>query len=222
MTNQNNMGFDKTIDWYNQNAKKYADASIDAFSPQDREQLEEFSKLLKNNSKILDAGCGSGRDTVYLSKKGFNVIGIDMSSGLINEAKIRFPNYQFKIGDLRKLLFENSELDAIWAHASLLHFETIDDISQSLNEFNRVLKSEGVLHILVKAQKGKNKTAIVSDSISKHDRFFQYFTEREISNFVTKSGFNILRIEQYSEIDKNPKGRPGVDWILVLARKNEI
>lgn len=75
------------------------------------------------------------------------------------------------------------------------------------------------MHILVKAQTGKTKTAIVSDSFSHHDRFFQYFTTREMQNILKKSNFEILSICQYKESDKYPSGRPEVSLILVLARK---
>lgn len=212
-------GFQDTIEWYNQNAAKYADASIQSSSVHDREQFENFISKLQQNAKVLDAGCGSGRDSNRFFQNGFEVTGIDLSHGLINEAKKRFQKITFIEGNLLALPFEKNSFDGIWSHASLLHLEKVEDVQKALQEFHRVLKKSGVLHVLVKAQKGKEKTAVVSDSLSGHDRFFQYFTVEEIKNLLETSGFGVEQIHQYNEADRNPGGRSEVEWIISLSRK---
>src|SRR5271155_171080 len=84
--------FKDTIDWYDQNAKKYAEATY-AVSPDDL--INQFMNLLPNKPKILDAGCGGGRDTGLLATKGAQVIGLDISKGLLNEARKRNPELSF-------------------------------------------------------------------------------------------------------------------------------
>jgi ubiquinone/menaquinone biosynthesis C-methylase UbiE len=207
-------GFQDTIAWYNQNAKQYTQVSAENANP---EQIEQFSNLLPKNGKVLDAGCGSGRDTNLLVQKGLDVVGLDVSQGLIQEAKIQFPTLQFIEGNLLNLPFNNNMFDGVWAHASLLHLETIDEVKTVLKEFHRVLKNKGILHVLVKAQSGKQKTAVVSDAFSNHNRFFQYFTQEELTELLKTSGFTIRSIEQYRETDRNPHGRSEVQWILALA-----
>lgn len=209
-------GFQDTIDWYNQNADQYAQATFQTASP---EEIDQFAKRLSEGAKVLDAGCGGGRDTDLLSKKGLKVIGLDLSSGLINVARKTFPELEFIEGNMLSLPFSDSDFDGIWSHASLLHLETIEEVKKALSEFNRVMKLTAVLHVLVKAQTGESKTTIVTDSLSNHDRFFQYFTKTELQSLLKGSGFDLISIEQYKESDKNPKGRPEVEWILVLARK---
>ena len=92
---------------------------------------------------------------------------------------------------------------------------------KALSEFHRVLSSKGILHVLVKAQTGDNKTAIVLDTTSKHERFFQYFSQEEIKKLLEEAGFETFKIEQYNERDKDPKGRTEVEWILSLSRKGK-
>ncbi|HRN96631.1 MAG TPA: class I SAM-dependent methyltransferase [Candidatus Levybacteria bacterium] len=209
-------GFQDTIEWYNQNAEQYAQAASQNAS---LEEIDHFAKQLSPGSKVLDAGCGSGRDTDLLSKKGLNTIGLDYSSGLIKVAHKTFPDIEFVEGNMLSMPFSDSEFNGVWSHASLLHLETVDEVKKALQEFNRVMKQSAVLHVLVKAQTGKDKTSVVTDSLSKHDRFFQYFTKPELENLLKESRFNLISIEQYRETDRNPKGRPEVEWILALARK---
>ncbi len=209
-------GFKDTIEWYNQNAEQYAQATFQTASP---EEIDQFAKLLPAGAKVLDAGCGAGRDTDFLSQKGLKATGLDLSSGLIQVARKTFPNLEFIEGNMLSMPFPDQDFDGLWSHASLLHLETVDDVKKALKEFNRVMKQSGVLHVLVKAQTGESKTAVVTDSLSKHDRFFQYFTKQEVENLLKDAGFDLISIEQYKETDKNAKGRPEVEWILALARK---
>jgi SAM-dependent methyltransferase len=77
-------GLDSTIRWYDKNAKTYAD-NILGYS--DLNHARTFLSKLQPNPLILDAGCGPGRDAHILSELGAKVIGIDLSKGLILEAK---------------------------------------------------------------------------------------------------------------------------------------
>lgn len=209
-------GFDDTIAWYNQNAKQYARANA---AIADLDQIEEFSRLIPSKAAVLDAGCAAGRDSNLLSQRGFVVTGIDISSGLIAIARKTFPKIEFIEGSFLSLPMEAERFNGVWAHQSLLHLETPQDVATALGEFNRVLKPGGVLLILVKAQTGTDKTAVVGDSLSGHDRFFQYFTKEEVEGLLTQAGFSLIRIEQYGEASKNPRGRAEVELILTLGRK---
>ena len=53
-----------------------------------------------------------------------------------------------------------------------------------------------------------------------HNRFFQYFTKDELATLLKRTGFAVVRIEQYLEMVKNPVGRPEVGLILSLSRKS--
>lgn len=209
-------GFRDTIKWYDKNAAKYAESTLATAS---LDQINEFLELIPKGGKVLDAGCGVGRDTNIFADKGYEAVGVDLSTGLLKEAKKRYHKVKFIKGNLLNLPFPENYFEGVWAHASLLHLETVEDVKRAITEFKRVLKEKGTLHILVKAQTGVQKTAVVSDSISKHDRFFQYFTKDEMNNLLIKGGFGVVKLEQYRESERNPKGRPEVEWILGLAKK---
>lgn len=209
-------GFKDTIAWYNQNAEKYAKVNA---AIADLDQIEEFASLLPRGAKVLDAGCAAGRDSNLFQRKGFAVTGIDISAGLLGIAKREFPKITFVEGTFLALPFEDKTFDGVWVHQSLLHLETSEDVDKALAEFYRVLKPQGVLLILVKAQTGQNKTAVVADDFSAHDRFFQYFTQKEIEEKLKQTGLALIRIEHYKEIDKNPNGRSEVELILSISRR---
>ena len=205
-------GLKDTISWYDKNAEKYAD-SAERVLPV--ELLEKFLSMLPQSSRVLDAGCGSGRDSRFLHQKCAVVTGIDISEGLLQEARKRDENVSFVKGDMTAMPFADGSYDGVWSHASLVHLETISDVKKALGEFSRVLKTGGILHLFVKAQAGKEKTAIVSDSLSNHDRFFRYYTEEELRDLVATVGFGHLD----TTLLPDPHGRPEVTWIALFAKK---
>ena len=71
--------YKKYVDVY----KKYNENKILQFS------LNYFISLLPKNSKILDAGCGTGRDSLYFLEENFNVLAVDISKQMLEEAKNR-------------------------------------------------------------------------------------------------------------------------------------
>lgn len=200
-----------TIAWYNANARTYAKSVANMAS---FDLLAAFVNLVVPGGKILDAGCGSGRDAGLLQSSGFNVIGVDISTGLLAVARENYPEIEFTQGTLLNLPFENSCFDGVWAHASLVHLETTEDVKIALAEFYRVLKPNSILHIYVKQQLGTEKTSLVVDSISKSERFFRWFTKDELHNLLTDAGFTVISIN-----DNIGDNRPEVKWIHCLAKK---
>jgi ubiquinone/menaquinone biosynthesis C-methylase UbiE len=209
-------GLYDTIAWYDHNAETYAKAQG---AWPDLDQIDLFANRLPAGAHVLDAGCAAGRDAALFTKKGLQVEGIDLSHGLIEVARRDHPAISFRVGNFLNLPFPDDHFGGIWAHQSLLHLENPEDVRTALKEFARVLKQSGTLLVLVKAQTGTEKTAVVKDALSNHERFFQYFTKEEATELLTQSGFQVDFIEQYREIDRNPSGRAEVELVLATATK---
>ena len=203
--------FQDTINWYDKHAKEFAQKAGSAVY----DTMSQFTKLLPKGGKILDAGCGSGRDTMLFGQGGFDATGLDLSSGLIEEAKKENPECKFLVGDMRALPFPNNDFDGVWANASLLHFETRQDVEKSLQEFNRVLKEHGILYVSVKLQTGKEKTGLEEDKRFAESRFFQYFTPEEMHELLKDAGFTIVN----STIEQS-RSRAEVKWIQIIGEKS--
>lgn len=208
-------GFVDTIKWYNKNARQYADFT---YKPIVSDVIQRFIKLLPKNAHVIDAGCGAGGDCKIFQGLGIYVVGLDISKGLLKEAKKRNPRINFVEGDFLQLPFDNNSFDGVWAHASLVHLETEDEVRKAIEEFNRVLKIGGILCIQVKAQTGKEKTAIASDSLSNHKRFFRYYTEDYLKQLLMSNEFELIVVERNEDIH----GRKDVKWISLFAKKGNV
>ena len=105
---------------------------------------------IKEESNILDVGCGPGIITSDLAKIAFKgkTIGIDNNAGIVEQAAKSFPpsavpNLNFRVGDAMKLEdFEDNTFDIVHAHALLVH---IKDPVAVLKEFYRVCKPGGIV-----------------------------------------------------------------------------
>jgi len=113
--------------------------------------VKEWKK--KGIKRILDLGCGSGRHTVYLAKRGFEVYGIDIAKEGIKIAKEWLKKEKLKanlkIGDIyKKLPYENGFFDAIVCVRTLNHGK-IEWIRKTIKEMYRILKPNGYVFVTV-------------------------------------------------------------------------
>jgi SAM-dependent methyltransferase len=130
----------ETLNYYESNAKQFYDSTV---SIDMNDLYKPFLELLPGGGTILDAGCGSGRDSKIFIAEGFKVVAFDISPELVKLASnlIGEEVLQLSFSDLR---FEN-RFDGIWACASLLHVLKTD-MRQTLLKLSRALKQGGVLY----------------------------------------------------------------------------
>lgn len=115
--------------------------------------LRQFENLVGNAPKtILDAGCGTGKDSVFLASEGYKVVGLDLSSGMLEKmvenTSVEGVKASAIIGNMRSLPFPDCSFDGVWNAASLVHLSP-EAKKEAVGEFYRVLKPGGILHIWV-------------------------------------------------------------------------
>ena len=175
----------ETIREYEEKAEEYSKTRL-TIMPNVKELADFFIKQLKGK-RILDVGCGNGRDTLYFTEKGLKVTGIDTVPAFIKIAKSRMPHVEFKLMDMRKLEFPDNSFDGLWASASLLHIPKAE-AKKTLEGFKRVLKPSGVMFIGVK--QGEGERFVQEDNM---ERFFAYYSKKELEKLIKEIGFKILK-----------------------------
>lgn len=169
--------------------------------------LADFVVNLRGK-KVLDIGCGSGRDSKYFLEKGLKVTGIDYSRTFINIASKKVPNAKFLQMDMRKLEFPGNSFDGVWAEASFLHIPK-NQARKTLIGIKRILKKDGLLHISVK--KGEGEKFVKKDEYIGMAKFFSFYSPDEFRKLIESCGFNIIELIETKKDDTN--------WIHILARK---
>lgn len=91
-----------------------------------------FTKEIKKEDRVLDAGCGYGRSSIYFD----NYVGVDFSPDFIELAQKKFPDKEFWVADLKDLPFKDQEFDVSFC-VSIKHM-IVDNLGEE--EWNKMFK----------------------------------------------------------------------------------
>jgi len=171
--------------------------------------MEKISDLFKEKGvkRVLDLGCGTGRHIVYLSKKGFEVYGMDASPKALEMAKKWLIEVNEK-AELHldrmehKFPFKDKYFDAVIS-IQVIHHNLMKDIIFTVEEIERILKSKGLIFITfpkLSASSSKNNWKLnkiesgtyIPQSGKEKGLPHHFFTLEEINQVF--SSFNLLEI----------------------------
>lgn len=196
----------ETINYYNVNAETFYNTTVHADMTK---QYKLFLKYLKPESKILDFGCGSGRDSKYFLEQGYQVISLDGSEKLCEKAS-KLTGQEVLCMQFHEIDFEN-EFDGIWACASLLHLEE-KDLPEIFDKLGRALKKDGVIYCSFKYG---------TDAGERKGRHFTDMTEAKMNELIL--GLDDFVIERMYITQDVRSGRGDEMWLNVIVRKiNEV
>ena len=131
-------------DSYAARAAEYTDlfGSIAATAAEDRRLIGEWAASIEGPA--LDAGCGPGHWTAFLRARGVTVEGLDLVPEFVDGAAARFPDLNFRVGDLGALPVGDGSLGGILSWYSLIHTEP-EQVPEILSGFARALRLGGTL-----------------------------------------------------------------------------
>lgn len=134
----------KTLEYYENNANLYKEFWVNEFSKNYNFDIPDiFLNYIPKKSKILDLGCGVGRDSKYFIEKGYNVTSIDGSKEMCKIAQelSSLKVYEINFLDINYV----NEFEGIFACASLLHLSNAD-LLIVLKKISLALKDKGILY----------------------------------------------------------------------------
>ncbi|MDG2422970.1 MAG: methyltransferase domain-containing protein [Phycisphaerales bacterium] len=190
---------DPTVEYYNKNANAFIERSRTADL---NHAYARFLAIVPSGGRVLDAGCGSGRDSKYFIEKGFDVEAFDASREMV---KFASDHAGVEVQHLRfDQIRYNKEFDAVWASASLLHVPK-DDIQAVLHRLILALMDGGVLYLSVK----------VRESITPAGgRCFYYYTPNELEQLLSSRDDAVV-------LDTWIKEEEGCLWANAMCRREQ-
>ena len=175
------------------------------------DEFNIFKKLLLGK-KILDIGCGAGRDAILFTIRGYDYLGIDDSSGMLRVARLKAPKAKFKKANFYSL-DEFRNFDGFWAAASLLHAPK-NKIVPILKSIRNTITDNGVGFIALRLKTDKIDEQIVPNKkYNSATRFFAYYTKSEFKKLLEKSGFRVLKMTEKLELPDNKI------WLCFFVKK---
>ncbi|MFL5236111.1 MAG: class I SAM-dependent methyltransferase [Rhizomicrobium sp.] len=112
--------------------------------PLDRELLNRLVVAVNGKGEICDIGCGPGHVARYLRDHGADVFGLDLSPGMLDEARRLSPEIPFRQGNMLALDLPDASLAGISAFYAIVHLPP-GAVPQAFREMARVLKPGGLL-----------------------------------------------------------------------------
>lgn len=116
--------------------------------PGPTDHLDEFADLLPAKGRVLDVGCGTGKDSAHLAGRGLFVTGVDLSAEMVRRARALHPGLSFEVADMQHLPFPPRSFDGILAAFSLI-FLPDEDVVPALRRLHDLLVADGVLFVVV-------------------------------------------------------------------------
>jgi len=167
---------------YNKIASKYNDIR-NRFT--NNIELEYFVKLLPEEARILDAGCGAGVPVAkFLVERGFSVTGIDISTKMLEIARKQVPEAKFIEGDMTKFSWPDESFHGIVSLYAIIHVPR-EKHEQVFQNFYRLLRPNGILFLCTGARAHLEGVKM----------FWSHPSPEKSLSWLRNAGFEIIRDE---------------------------
>lgn len=190
-----------TNDFYDKNASEFFEGTVTADMSKN---YAPFLERLQLGAKILDAGCGSGRDSLAFKRLGYQVTAIDGSEALCKLASKHIGQ------EVKKVRFQEmkdvNEFDGIWACATLLHVPS-HELKEVLCKLKRALKQGGILYASFKYGDFEGE---------RNGRYFTDLTEKAAGRLLTECELKVQKMWITGDVRE---GRGDEKWLNILCEK---
>jgi SAM-dependent methyltransferase len=155
-----------TLAAYDKDAAAFAKDWHEQPAPVDLHDIVE--RFFIKGGMTVDIGCGSGREVAWLNANGFPAKGFDASEGLLAEARMRYPQFEFVHAALPDLgSIAANTFDNVLCETVIMHLDR-DDIAPSVCRMLEITKPGGIFYLSWRVTAGENQR-------DKHDRLYAAF-----------------------------------------------
>lgn len=199
----------QTIDVYDSTAQQMAD-KFRAIGARVKD-IELAFKLAKADKsvRILEIGCGDGRDAKEIAKRANWYLGIDVSKELIKIAQYYVPEANFEVADAASFTYPKG-LNIVFAFASLLHLDK-NELKQILSQVHNSLEVGGIFYISLKWAE-KYKQEVKKDEFG--ERLFYFYTPELITELAANN-YEVAWSDRQTRQDANH-----AEWFTLALRKS--
>ena len=190
-----------TLAFYEREAPRYTASTAQGHS----RHLDSFLDRLPAGARILELGCGGGRDAARMIERGFAVDATDGTVAMVEKARERFGV------DARQMCFDEldaeAEYDAVWAHASLLH-ATREALPTILARIRRALVPGGWHYANYKLGEGEARDTL--------GRLFNFPEVEWLLATYREAGLEVVETDRYCGSGADNVAR---DWLALTVRR---
>jgi ubiquinone/menaquinone biosynthesis C-methylase UbiE len=200
---------------YDRVAPEYARRIFDELrhKPLDRELLDRFLAEAKGQGQVCDFGCGPGHVARYLSDAGAQAFGLDLSPGMLEQARRLNPALRFCEGNMLALPFADRSLAGITAFYAIVNLPQ-DVLPQVFAEMHRVLQPVGLLLLAFHVgEETRHVTDMWGNAI---DMDFNFYPAETIQRLIAGAG---LRVEEVVQREPYPDVEHPSRRAYIFARK---
>jgi len=192
-----------TLAFYESQARVYAAEARDGPSS----RLDAFLRLLRPGARVLELGCGDGRDSEAMLAQGFDVEATDGAAPMASRAEARLGR-RVRVMRFDELVAVEA-YDGVWASASLLHAPR-SALPGILARIHRSLKPGGFHAASYKAGEAEGRDGL--------GRYFNYLAaDRLVAAYDAAADWDVLSVESHMGGDYLGGSRP---WTTIMVRRS--
>jgi len=190
-----------TVGYYDLNAERF---EADTGELDLSELYARFLKRMEPSGRVLDVGCGVGRDALAFAKRGYSVVAFDGSAEMVRLARKRIAG----LAEVLQMRFDEmpwrKEFNGVWACASLLHVPA-SELPRVLRRLRAALMPGGVIYMSFKHGTGERIVA------------GRHFTDQTMESLgVALADTGLALAETWVTVDVRA-GRVGERWLNAIA-----
>ncbi len=187
---------------YDRLAGEYARHLFDELDrkPLDRELLARFAERTRGLGPVCDLGCGPGHVARHLRGLGAEVFGLDISPGMVEEARSRNPGIEFRQGDMLSLDAGDDSWGGVVAFYSIVHIPR-EELPLAFGEMRRVLKPGG--RLLLSFHVGEETRHLDEMWGQEVSLDFHFFRTEDVGDLMRGAGFEVEEVVERPPYDED-------------------